>query len=79
MPNISASEYKRLQAADAELQALRNREVQRPYVHAALQNLGMLLACTPWEEWPAVAKAAYQAAARNYPVPAQLYRAALPH
>lgn len=55
-----------------------DRDAMKPFILEFLENLGVILACKPFDEWPSEAKVAFNHTQRKIPVGAEIYRNNLP-
>ncbi len=78
MANISSVRLRELEQAEKRLRELQNMKVAEEFAKELLQNVGVLLATTPFERWPEMAKVAYAYAAKGMPSAARTYREGLP-
>jgi hypothetical protein len=60
---------------------LDEREIAKqitPFANALGESIAIVLATTPYDRWPSVAKTAFQHLQRQMPSAAQMYRSRLP-
>ena len=78
MPNISSVEYNRLKTAEKALQNHRDKEAMTPFVDSLIKGIGTILASTPYNDWPPMAKSVFEHYAMLIPSGAHLYKSKLP-
>lgn len=61
-----------------EIQDLKDDKLIEPFVRLMLERIGVELANMPFDEWPNIARIAYQYSARETPNSANLYYVRLP-
>lgn len=76
--NVVSIQKARIAELEAELQGVKMYQHINGFTDSMLRNIGVILALTPYEQWPAIAKAAYKHAAERQPTTAQYYKQNLP-
>lgn len=61
-----------------KLEQVEEQKAMKPFVRGLLENIGTLLAATPFEQWPNMAKVAYLHTAKDIPTAAYFYKKNLP-
>jgi len=63
---------------EAQIQSLRDKETLKPFVEEFKEALGLVLVNTPYEEWPKLAKLAFEHVSSRMETAAWMYRTKLP-
>ena len=79
MANISQHRYKQLLDAKQQLNDLRRKQIAQEVANEYLHLIGVVLALTPYDRWPEVAKAALEEVSRRgNPVGVAVFKELLP-
>lgn len=76
--NPHARNRARIAELEEEIRELRLRETLRQFAGSLCESVGMLLAHMPYEQWPSMAKRAFEHERQKAPTAAQLYKDRLP-
>jgi len=75
---LTSVEFDKLKADSASLHRLRTEQMLKPFVDEMTHALGMALAHMPYDQWPNVAKAAFEHVAAKQQTSAFIYKDLLP-
>lgn len=75
---VSSVDLRRLVSESKQLAELKENESITPFVNEFVKSVGMLLAYTPFSEWPQMCKTAFEYASKSAPTAARIYKSKLP-
>ena len=77
-PHSVRSERKEIEELRRRLHELENEKLMTPFIDKMSENIMVILANSPFEWWPNIAKTGFEHARDKYPVPAEIYKRNLP-
>ena len=66
-----------LPQVEAELAELKERLALKPFIESLKEDIGTLLAYTPFDQWPALCQVAFKNSRSKMPVLAEIYKSRL--
>ena len=73
MPNISIAELSRLRSIESRVRESKEIELVGPFTELFLENVGVMLATMPRDQWPSWVDTAFNHAAGKFPLGARIY------
>lgn len=78
MPSVSYARLRELESKESQLDDIRLMAILAPFTKDLCNSIGLILANTPYSQWPQVARVAFDYAARQTPTTAGIYKSRLP-